>query len=197
MWLCGICWMILLVRPSNTMSLSVNYFKDLFEQINETSYEQMDQTANYVQTSVSNVGHQIYTQSKRLMGILTNIKAASVQTKICAPVDCNDCNDSGFNKYLMCDVCCSDVESYQPVSIDNAVHQETGSSLLSETNRIFLKSIEWLGLHPVFTEFRTMRRDQKAAVVSLVNNFNWNHQIPLIRPEAIDILNEKHVCGYF
>jgi len=191
--------MILLVRPSSssTMSLSVNYFKDLFEQINETSYEQMDQTANYVQTSVSNVGHQIYTQSKRLMGILTNIKAASVQTKICAPVDCNDCNDSGFNKYLMCDVCCSDVESYQPVSIDNAVHQETGSSLLSETNRIFLKSIEWLGLHPVYNGWRSNRKDHTGAVLSLINSFNWNHKLPLVKPESIDLLNDEKVCGYY
>jgi len=196
MWF-GLCWMLFLVRQNNAMSLSQSYFKELFSQINSTSYEQMDQTTNYVQTSVANVGDEIYYQSKRFMRLLSDLKASSIKKKICEPVTCNDCYAAGVSKYVMCDVCCNDVESYKPVSIDNAVHQETGSSLLSETNRIFLKSVEWLGLHPVFTEFRTMRRDQKAAVVSLVNNFNWNHQIPLIRPEAIDILNEKHVCGYF
>jgi len=136
------------------------------------------------------IGQERITNFKQLV---SSIELPSFDT-MCASLSCEKCN--GFHKLLMCTVCCGDETYYEPINLITAIHQETSSSLLAHTNMMFMKSLQWMGLHPVYQEWRGMRSEPEYDVISLINNFNWAHKIPLVQHEDVSF-SDSSICGYY
>lgn len=144
-------FMMILIRPGENMSV-FNFTK---------VYEQMSANAESV---IDSAEQQFSSTNERFLTTLSSMNVP-MKEQLCLPINCLDC--FRFNQYLMCDVCCKEIESYDPVPIDVAVQQETGSSLLFQTNRLFLDSLQWIGLHPVYAGFRAKKRAGPNRICSL------------------------------
>jgi len=149
--------------------------------------------STYVQSVGQNLEENLSQTRKRFLSTLHNMDE-NMKGRLCPPFLCYQCDR--FNEYLMCDVCCHEVESYDPVPLSVGVQQETGSSLLSKTNRLFLDSLEWIGLHPVYAGFRKQRRDSTDAVYSLIQSFNWKYNPAFATVRDLN-MDDTQICGYY
>jgi len=168
------------IHPGQNMSIF--NFTNVFEEMsaNADSY-------------IHSAEQQFSNTNQRFLSSLSSMNVP-MKEQLCKPINCLDCYR--FNQYLMCDVCCKEIESYEPVPIDVAVQQETGSSLLFQTNRLFMDSLKYIGLHPVYAGFRSRKKDQTESVRSVINSFNWKYS-PKKRLARDVTLEDKEVCGYF
>jgi V8-like Glu-specific endopeptidase len=157
-------------------------------------YGQLSTNASYYVKSVrESIGEQFSEHNQRFRSALSSMNQ-SMKAQVCPPFLCTQC--SSLNEYLMCDVCCHEIESYEPVSLEMGVQQETGSSLLSKTNRLFLNSLEWIGLHPVYNGFRKKRLDETDSIFSLIQSFNWKYN-PQFRSNRDVNMEDQAICGYY
>lgn len=161
-----------------------------YQQVEKLTEFFQDHSFNNLTNDLKSIGQQRMTNFKYLV---SSFQIPSLNNT-CSSLPCEKC--VGLHKMLMCTVCCGGESYYEPISLIAAIQQETSSSLMAHTNRMLVKSLQWVGLHPVYQEWRAKRSEPELDVLALINNFNWAHNMDLVQQESLDF-SDPEICGYY